>query len=294
MIEYLHGEFLDLLIATKYNAERTESQTTATPPLDMSNSASAAADLLGMKSEIEQIVKASTRVSPSDQGLIARRLALLRATLSAVLEARATAANISVEIARENQILNYMTRTRDKVIAVTNNANFYQIGILGMVIDGPLGLTTNPYHKLYGNRLTILCGLLVCGLTAAAFLEQHGGLRTSKAPPNMLGECFDKKNSASPSYSPLLLKYLNTVAPNAENNLTRKQELLTYWKKSKVLNINVGRQSSAQRLCSTGGAHHFWNEDMRLIRNRVIMLYDLRAMVDTMENGLSDMLQVAI
>jgi hypothetical protein len=182
-----------------------------------------------------------------------------------------------------------MVRQRDRAIQLTNNVNFLQLGILGVVSDS-LGLSASSQNVLAGSHINIISGYMINGLALASILEQHGGLRPGKAEPNVLGAAFGK-GSRHINLSPVMIRYLNTVAPVSQTNLSRREELIKYWKESKVLNVNIKRDSAVQKLSVEGKAHHWWCETINLINNRITMLFDLRAVLRSSSIGFDELLK---
>ena len=217
------------------------------------------------------------------------KLEISRAVLGAFLDTSANANLLTHEIVVESQVLNEMCKYRDMAIQFTNIANFYQIGILGIISDG-LGLCSKSKYVLYGNRLNLVSGGLILGLAAGTIVESHGGFRLSKVEPSHLGAAFGK-TSRSANLSPLMVKFLDSTAPRSSTNLSRRNELVKYWKESKVLNVNVGRQSTVGKLVAEGKGHNWLSETINLINNRITMLYDLRAILRSSNSGFDELLR---
>jgi hypothetical protein len=205
------------------------------------------------------------------------KLLLTGRVLEGFLEASGDASAINEEIIAESQVMNRMVRNRDKMIEFTNIANFYQIGILGVISDS-LGLPPHSSRILAGNEVNLVSGPLVAFLAVAALVERHGGFRPSPAEPNMLGTMFGI-NTEKVRLSPLMSNYLDTLPPSAKNGMTRRQDLLKYWQEAKVINVDTKRDSIVQKLSAEGAAHKWWSENINLMNNRIFMLWDLRAIL---------------
>lgn len=268
--------------ADGYNANRVSHT--------VSRLATVAANLLGVSGEVDAVLSAKDQGSANDGAAQDTEVHLLRRVLTAAVDVNATCAHIEREIAIEQQALDRLNRWRSLGIAATNNANFFQISILGLVINGPLGYKKNPRYALAGNRITITSGLMAIGLASLAFLEQRGGIRLSKVSPNMLGQCLGVETNQS-KYSPLVLKYINSVPATSTGNKTHRDELLEYWRSSNNFDVNVDKLSTREKLCASGPKHHQWNETIKLIRNRVFMLWDVRATAGLMDRGLVELLR---
>ena len=214
------------------------------------------------------------------------KLLITRQVLDAYLSMTADANVVGQEIDHEFKILDRMERERDKVIQLTNNANFLQGSVLGIIATS-LGLTGTPENVVSTNKISIITASLSSGLAGVSMLEQRGGWRPDKAKPNALAAAFGKDYK----FSPVTVRYLSSVAPDSATNLSRRGELLKYWKESKLMSVNVKRDSTVQKLTAEGKAHHWWSETIHLIDNRVTMLFDLRAVMRSSNIGFNELLK---
>lgn len=221
---------------------------------------------------------------------LAARLAVTRDVFEAFLDASSTCAKISRQIVIEGQALGRLMRERDRIIQLTNIANFYQINVLDIIIDGWLLNSTNPKHVLAGNRITIISGIMAPCMAFATIVEGHGGIRRTPSQPNPLGQIMDEPPPDSTQLSPLMVRYLDSKAPMSDDTLTRREILQKYWKESAMLSENVKHPSTVQKLSAYGKAHHGWSETIKLISNRLTMLSDLRVMLDAGNIGLEELL----
>lgn len=245
----------------------------------LNRSANAAATLLG----VQGLLTADKQLDQSAKLLITRQV------FDGFLSMHTDADIIGHEIDLEYQVMDRMVRQRDRIIQLTNNVNFLQLGILGLV-SGSLGLSNSSQDVLAGNHITIISGYMINGLALATILEQRGGFRPGKAEPNSLGTAFGK-GSQHIKLSPVMVRYLNSVAPVSQTNLSRREELIKYWKELKVLNVNIKRDSVVQKLSAEGKAHHWWSETIKLINNRINMLFDLRAVLRSSSIGFDELLK---
>ncbi len=195
---------------------------------------------------------------------------------------------IGQEVDHEFKILDRMERQRDRIIQLTNNVNFLQQSTIGF-IAGSFGLAGTNSDVLATNRLSIVSAGVSSGLALASMVELRGGWRPDKATPNALGAAFKKETVYK--LSPVTIRYLNAVAPNSPLNLSRRETLIKYWKESKVLSVNIKRDSTVQKLCVEGKAHHWWSETIHLINNRITMLFDLRAVMRSSNVAFLELLQ---
>lgn len=260
---------------------------------ELTPQAEEAAKLLGVYDEVRKFIKLknSGRFETLDMDALRTELGIIRKVMSAGLELRSVSAKLDREITFETQAVDRLTRERDFVVAATNNANFLQLNIFATIIDGPLAQSANARTQMAGNNFNIVSGLMVGGLALLSLLEQRGGIRHGTAQTNMLAQPLGLNPPAEKQFSPMLWTYLNSVAPNSKHGLTRREQLIEYWKTAHVLPINIKKQSAIERVSVLGPHHHKWHESIKLINARIMMLFDLRAMVDLLNAGLVDLLQ---
>ena len=259
----------------------------------LTKQAEEAARLMGIENQVDRFLelKNSGKLESLDKEALRLQLSIIRKIMTTGLVLRTTSAKFDREITLEQQARDKLMRDRDFVVAQTNNANFFQLNILAILIDGPLGETANKTRELNSNRLNIVSGLAVGGLAVIALLEQRGGIRLSHADPNLLGQPLGLDAPSQERLPPILWTYLNSVSPTSPTGLTRRENLIKYWTTAKVLQINVKNPSTMEKVSAIGPRHRQWCESIKLINDRVFMLFDLRAMVDMLNTGLVDLLQ---
>lgn len=286
-LEEIDVDLFDLAQATKPYAPLAS--TVPAVQAQLSPPANHVSKILGIQNQIEYLSTMKGQ-SNNNSELLTQKLAVSREIITAGLDVRKAVDAIDLQIATETTAMDRLKRLRDLAINLTNNANFFQINLLGIISDGPLALSSDPKLNLYGNRLNIVSGYLVGGLAGLAFLEQSGGIRLAKVQPNALGPAFGVGKPVD-GISSNIITFLNAVPPSSKNGQTRVQVLVEYWKTSKYINVNVTKKSTLEKVAANGPAHHFWSERIKLIENRVHMLYDLRAVIDLMGVGLSEILR---
>ncbi len=292
-LEEFDSELLALVEATNPFEPKHDGACGAHTTSSLTPAAAGVANILGFHLSADQSVgdQNSENKQAYKSATLQQKICITRTLLSATLEARKAADDIDLQIATETTAKDRIVRIRDLAINLTNNANFFQISILGIISDGPLGLSADPRLNLYGNRLNIVSAYLTGALTGATLIEQHGGLRLTKAEPNALGSALGIKTANDYQFSSTISKFLNAVAPTSLDGLTRKEELIKYWKTTKVTSVDVERRSTQEKLAANGPSHHFWSETIKLLNNRIRMLYDLKAVTDLIDVGLSDLVR---
>jgi hypothetical protein len=230
------------------------------------------------------------------QGLLANnqqlnenvKLLITRQVLDGFLSMTADANVIGQEVDLEFKVLDRMERERDKIVQITNNANFLQQSVLGTLANS-LGLAGTPADVLATNKIIIVSSGVSIGLALTSMLEQRGGWRPVRAKPNALGAAFGKD---SHKLSPVSIRYLNTVAPDSTMNLSRREVLQKYWKEANVLSVNIKREAAVQNLIAKANGRHWWSETIHLINNRITMLFDLKAVMRSSNVGFNELLKV--
>lgn len=245
----------------------------------LSPSANATAVLLG----VQGLIPNNEQPDENAKLLITRQV--LEGFLAMISDADLVGHEIEVELKAADRL----ERQRDRIVQLTNSLNFLQGGIIGEVAGG-LGFRNNRRDSMYTSNIFIISSAISTALAAISMLEQHGGWRRGEAKPNALGAAFGKK-SEHVMLSPVGAKYLNSVAPGSRTNLTRREVLTKYWKESKVLSIDVKRDSAVEKLSAEGKAHHWWSETIKMINNRITMLFDLRAVLRSSNVGFYELLK---
>jgi hypothetical protein len=248
------------------------------------------ASLIGVQSAVGQLSHKEGQ-STSDSATLRHRLFVVRRVFTTALDIRTAVDVLDYQIAYEYDALGRMTRGRDQVIAFTNNINFYQLNILAIIIDGPLGLSGNPRWVRASNMLNIVSGLAVGSLAGLTVLEQHGGSRPIPAHTNMLAETLGLSPPTEYRFSPEVWKFINSVPPASTDGRTRVEQLRGVWKEVKGTYPNVDKASVREKVSVYGPAHKKHSESIKLVKRRLNMLYDVQGLVGLFDNGLDELLR---
>ncbi|MBX9877579.1 MAG: hypothetical protein K2Y22_03900 [Candidatus Obscuribacterales bacterium] len=241
--------------------------------------ASGAAKLLGATSLVRDSLERSDENA---------KIAVTRLVLQGYLDTNSDSDKIGRQSLIETQVRDQMIRRQNTAITLTNNLNFYQIGILGIISDS-MGLSSYPKTVLDANRVNIVSGYLIAGLAGASVIEHQGFWGRRQAQPNAINAALGKGPSSF-KLTPVMERYLNAPSPFSSANRTRREDLIAYWKESRVVNKNIDRPSTIEKLSAEGKAHHFWNETINLISNRITMLNDLRTILRTSSHGFGELI----
>lgn len=280
-VESFDPELLSLMRATEPADDQTTAVASDLPPF-----AAEAANLIGAQSLASNLRSHSL----SDPTVVSQRLLLVRKVFTTALDVRSTEDVIDGELSYEYDVLGSVTRGRNYSVAITNNVNFYQLNILSPIINGPLGLSGNKRWVRASNILNIVSGLAVGSLAGMTVLEQHGGKRPLPVYPNMIGQCLGLAPPGQYRFSPVVWKFINEVPPNSTNGRTRVQQMMVGWKQAKTIYVNMDKESTREKVAAYGPAHTKHSESIKLIKNRLNMLYDVDGIVGLMNRGLDELL----
>jgi len=289
-IELFDSELLALLKATDSQnppgVQNMVADVATLPP-----NAVEASGLLGVQALVSYLRTNSGAVSNYDPVIVGDRLYLIRRVFTSALDVRTNVDTLDGEISYESDVLDRMTRTRDHMVAMLNNANFYQLGILAIIIDGNLGLSGNTRWLRASNMLNIVSGLSVGGLAGAALLAQRGGWRPLPSRLNMLGQTLGMSPPEEYRFSPEVWKFINSVPPDSKNGLTRVEQLRRMWKEQKGTYPNMDKESNREKMAASGPHHCDRCETIKLIKYRLNMLYDVQGLVGLFDTDLDDLLR---
>jgi hypothetical protein len=262
----------------------------------LTQSALEAVNLLGLQTYINQLGNSGSDHSETHQALaesgeIATRITLTRKILLAALDVRTTSDILDSEISYEYDVLGRMVRSRDHVIAITNNINFFQLNVLSTIIDGELGESGNSRYVRASDVLNIVSGLSVGGLALLTVLEQRGGERPLPVHPNMVGQCLGLAPKNEYKFSPVVWQFINEPPPGSISGQTRVQLMKLSWKQTRSINVNMDKESTREKISAYGPAHTKHSETIKLLKNRLNMLFDVRGIIGLFDDDLDDLLK---
>jgi hypothetical protein len=297
-IELLDSELLNLARATEFQPDglakdfkAADGKANYGAGAGLSSTATEAANLLGLQTPSIRPGTLATTDAFTDITSTTSRLQVIRKVMTEALDVRATSDILDSEISYEYDVLDRMTRNRDHAVSVTNNINFFQLNVLAIIIDGTLGLSGNPRHVRASNMLNIVSGLAVGGLALLTVVEQRGGGRPVPANPNMVGQCLGIGPANEYRFSPAIWKFINDVPPGSQSGQTRVQLMMSAWKEIRSINVNMDRQSTREKISAYGPAHTRHSETIKLLKNRLNMLFDVRGIIGLFDDDLDDLLR---
>ncbi|HEY9677655.1 MAG TPA: hypothetical protein V6C76_06585 [Drouetiella sp.] len=256
------------------------------------NSAVDETSLSFLRTAVENLRQGKSFYEAGSFAHIGERLFVTRHILMNSLDVRSAVERIDEELVTEYTVQGEMISKMNKRIEITNAVNFLQSGVSGLVAGG-LGYKHSHAAQVAGNELDIVSGSTVIVLALYSMWQGRGGKRPYEAKPNMLGPVFNVPGAPDDQrFSTLVWTHLNSPATGdfANNGITRKEWLLSHWKKDGVLTCDTTDAQTIQKLTATGAAHTQKSENLKLIKNRIYMLSELRTQVETLDAELLSMM----
>jgi hypothetical protein len=207
--------------------------------------------------------------------------------LAASLQVDATIAQIENEIAQSNEVRGYLSDRRDKAV---NRAN-----VLSIVSGGALGATSEGLQLPSGDNkasslVGIAAGVLSSSLAVSGIRAQKGGTRQFDFNSNMLAELFDRPALGDSRYDPIVWSFLNDVAANEEEGLTRKERLIQTWitlKRTDPPSTSAGKNKIDRVSSQPSDKLPLTIDDLE---DRSAMLEDVRAKIAFLKRDLAALL----
>lgn len=254
-------------------------------PVTLAPGAFQLAEQMGIGARIQKLDE--FRKSPPDAAhaleLVQTKQAIMQGVLVAMLQVRATSAQIANDIFEAGQVRNLLEGRRDRVIKLNTMANLASGGIAEMA-GGALQLIPNQKLDNAGNIIEMIGGGVQSGLSAWALRQQEGSKLATPTRPNMLAPILDLSTNQDSKYPIAVWKFLNTIP--AEGGGTRRALLVQQW-------IACGRLSGRDpRLLSAltghGGKRH--PVTIEMLEDRQAMLLDLNALISRIDRHLLEIL----
>jgi hypothetical protein len=210
---------------------------------------------------------------------------LLQVT-SASLQVDAAAGQIDEEIAETRELENYLGGRRDSRVDLINLISLGIGGTAGTA-SSALGLTVHDHAAAVTG---IIAGTATAALTLVGLKVRHGESHELMAQSNMLSKVFDHPSDANNVYPPVVVAFMNAVAPNDVDGLSRQDRLIRSW-------VEVGRipepdsakgREKIDHLTSLAGEKV--KQSIADLDDRQAMLYDLRVRLNYIKQDLAILL----
>ncbi len=259
------------------------SETTLTP------GAREAANLLGIMDKVERLQQlrqsraAGGAMSDEELGL---KVDVLDKIMGGSLEVRMVAGRIDREVAWAFSGQGMLQARKQKRLNYLFTANFMQGGILG-TLSGPAFLHGK---SALGTELLLYASTIGLLLSTLALAEsQKGEHKKMDGEVTVLAEVF-KLNAPEPlHHSEIVMKYMASVPPGSKDNMSRVEKLMDSWKRGRYLRSTD--EKNLQKLAALQPPGKKYKESVRLLSNRVRMLFDTQYTVEQLDAQLLDLLR---
>jgi hypothetical protein len=215
------------------------------------------------------------------------RLLCLWKIFIALEEVRKVVANINFEIAASHVALDSLTSKSEMTTNLFNTFNFMQGGILGATSKAINFKYGYPHASKEVSEVGFGIG---AGLPGVRMLLPNLWSRQIDGPPNsltvILNESY-KPNDAEKSY---LWKFLTSPIPGSPNKLTRREILIKHWEA--FAKLNSADERLIKRLSANPTAEEKLRESIRVISQRLSLLYDLKSHVEEFDASLYELHKV--
>jgi hypothetical protein len=254
--------------------------------------AAEAANLIGVMPSVERLIQyKQNRGASFDPANISDdelnlRVYLLDRIVGQSLEVRMVADRIDRELAWSYTGKGMLEARRQRTLNFLFTANFLQGGILG-VNAGPQFLHGNVRA---GTELLLLASAIGLGLSTMAAIEQRTGSKKMDGEPTVLADIFGIKQTSDPQHRPdAVIKYMTSVPPISINNQTRREQLISGWKKGHYLRSMDEKSLNKVSAIQMPGERN--RENIGDLGNRIRMLYDVQWSIEQLDGDLLELLR---
>ncbi|PWT94357.1 MAG: hypothetical protein C5B53_13340 [Candidatus Melainabacteria bacterium] len=207
------------------------------------------------------------------------------------LEVDFVQAELAVELAAHNELLNTYSRARDDAVNRTNIWAFRTNGALWAVAEG-LDIPTykKPRYSIPSGSIGIIAGIVPSVFSAFAVRESSGFGYEREPYPNMLTQLFDYPRLTRTDIPASVLTYLHAKPAYAEHGESRADWLVNRWVDDKNLSVFNDRKSRSQKDAITGMVQSHLT--IQLVSDRLTMLQQLSAMINQINRPLLELMMV--
>jgi hypothetical protein len=274
------------IFCLSYGAAAQRAETA--PDMELPLSAEQTAEATGLLPLFLQMkVMAAKPTSENRVELLLLEQQVLLQVTSASLQVDAAAGQIDSEIAEVRELENYMSGRRD--------ARVDRLNLLGIGIGGVAGTASSALGFTVHNHAAAVTGIIAGVATASMSfaglrMSRHGEERELMVQSNMLAKVFSHPSDANNVYPPVVVSFMNAVAPNDTDGLSRQDRLIRSW-------IEVGRIPEPATVKGKEKIDHMTSlpglkikQSISDLDDRQAMLYDLRVRLNYMKEDLAILL----
>jgi hypothetical protein len=249
-----------------------------------------AAELLGILPKVERLIELKRSNGGSDtmsDEMLALKVDVLDKVMAGTLEVRMVSGRIDREVAWAFSGQGMLEARRQRILNSLFTANFMQGGVLG-VLSGPAFLHNEPKT---GTILLLLASSIGLGLSSMSLLASRSGTKKIDGGTTVLADVYHL-NQPEQDHNPLVvMKFLNSVPPQSLSKKTRIENLMDGWQRAHYLRSTS--ESNLQKMAALESAVGKQRENIRLISDRIRMLFDTQYTVQELDVELLDLLRVA-
>lgn len=247
-----------------------------------------AATLLGILPKVERLIEIE-QAKQSSGGFtdeeLALKVAVLDKVLSGSLEVRMVSDRIDREISWAFTGQGNLEARRQRTLNYLFAANFMQGGILG-IISGPMFLHGLP---IAGTDLLLLASSIGLGLSTISLYESKSGTKKIDGETTVLAQVFKVAHEEPPHRLDTVIKFMRSAPPESTDKKTRIETLIASWKKGHYLRKTD--EKSLKKVAAVQPEAQKYKENIRLIGDRIRMLFDTQWTVQQLDVGLLDLLR---
>jgi hypothetical protein len=255
--------------------------------LELPLAAEQTASAIGLRPVYDRLRELSAHPDSADrwETLYLQQQALLRIT-TASLQVDASAEQVDSEIAEIRELENYLGSRRDSRVFKANLTALLVGGLAGTV-SSALGFSS---HDHAAAALGVVGGVGTTVLSLAALRLTQGESRELMAQSNMLSKVFAHPSDANNVYPPIVVSFMNAVAPNDEDGLSRQDRLIHNWVElGRIPDPNLPEgKARVNHVASLPGQHV--QQSISDLEDRQAMLYDLRVRLNYIKLDLAILL----
>lgn len=246
-------------------------------------------NIMGLLDELHHL-KHSLLIVPgqaANMRLLTVRMELLETIFSATLETQDVIASLDTESSKYESIAEFLESGRDKAVARNNVVNFTASGAL-QSIGSIFQIGTTAKYQNVGNEVGTAQGGLQALISTYAIRLANGPKKSARRNPNMLAPILGRIPVDYSKYPPGVWSYLN--AKPQGSSLSRNETLIRHWTEvERIPPLNShNADKTLDAICGTVELPK--QVTIVLLRNRIPMLSDVRAVVSTISQSLHEIM----
>jgi len=241
--------------------------------------ASEAADILGVRENVDRILALQAAGGPPSEELLWHKSIVLKQILLGYLEVRQTSDLLDESIDETYDAIDKQVRKVNRRVDFANTVNFTTFGVLFNIA------AADRLQKKFSssNVLTFTSASLSAGLGVVAVGLSYTGASIDRGRPNPLSNIFELDQVSVP-LPELVGKYID-ASPKGSTK-SRKSALLDLWKTK--FGVKASKESHAI-LAGESAKRHY--ASIKLLNQRLALLFSLNALAEQFDAELLSLLR---